>query len=63
MRILIGLGVVWILDGLEVTVVGNLTGALAKPGSGIQITQSQVTGFGGAMYVAGACAGRCSGAG
>jgi MFS family permease len=56
-RILIGLGVVWILDGLEVTVVGNLTGALAKPGSGIQITQSQVTGFGGAMYVAGACAG------
>jgi MFS family permease len=56
-RILIGLGVVWILDGLEVTVVGNLTGALAKPGSGIQITQSQVTGFGGAMYVAGACGG------
>jgi MFS family permease len=56
-RILIGLGTVWILDGLEVTVVGNLTGALAKPGSGIHITQSQATGFGGAMYVAGACSG------
>jgi MFS family permease len=57
LRILIGLGTVWILDGLEVTVVGNLTGALAKPGSGIHVTQSQVTGIGGAMYVLGACSG------
>lgn len=29
-----GLGIAWILDSLEVMVVGNLTGALAKPGSG-----------------------------
>jgi MFS family permease len=56
-RILVGLGTVWILDGLEVTVVGNLTGQLAKPGSGLHVTQSQVTGLGGAMYVAGACSG------
>jgi len=55
--IIIGLGTVWILDGLEVTIVGNISAQLAKPGSGIHITQSQVTGLGAAMYVAGACVG------
>jgi MFS family permease len=55
--IIIGLGTVWILDGLEVTIVGNISGALSKPGSGIHITASQVTGFGAACYVAGACVG------
>ena len=56
--IVIGLGTVWILDGLEVTIVGNISGQLGKPGSGIHITQGQITGFGAAMYVAGACVGR-----
>jgi MFS family permease len=55
--IIIGLGTVWILDGLEVTIVGNISGQLAKPGSGIDITQQQISGLGAAMYVAGACAG------
>jgi MFS family permease len=55
--IIIGLGTVWILDGLEVTIVGNISGQLSMPGSGIHITQSQVTGLGAAMYVAGACVG------
>ncbi|MGA5298733.1 MFS transporter [Nucisporomicrobium flavum] len=55
--IVIGLGTVWILDGLEVTIVGNLSGRLAEPGSGLGITQSQVTGFGAATYVLGACFG------
>jgi len=55
--IIIGLGTVWILDGLEVTIVGNISAQLAKPGSGIHIAQSQVTGLGAAMYVAGACVG------
>jgi MFS family permease len=55
--IIIGLGTVWILDGLEVTIVGNISGQLAMPGSGIHITQSQVTGFGAATYVLGACVG------
>src|SRR5215468_9081929 len=55
--IVIGLGTVWILDGLEVTIVGNLSGALAAKGSGISITQGQVTGLGAATYVAGACVG------
>ncbi|SDY37797.1 Predicted arabinose efflux permease, MFS family [Micromonospora pattaloongensis] len=57
LMIVIGLGTVWILDGLEVTIVGNLSGALAAPGSGLSITQSQVTGVAAALYVAGACTG------
>ncbi|MEU0939078.1 MFS transporter [Embleya sp. NPDC005971] len=56
-RILIGLGTVWILDGLEVTVVGNVAGRLSEPDSGLDITAAQVTGPGAAMYVAGACVG------
>ena len=55
--VVFGLGLVWILDGLEVTIVGNLSGRLSEPGSGLNITQSQVTGLGAAMYVAGACCG------
>ncbi|GIL27779.1 MFS transporter [Actinocatenispora comari] len=55
--IVIGLGTVWILDGLEVTIVGNIAGAISAPGSGVHITAAQVSGLGAAMYVAGACAG------
>ncbi|MEW9550101.1 MFS transporter [Nonomuraea sp. NPDC050783] len=55
--IVIGLGTVWILDGLEVTIVGNLSAQLAKPGSGLDITQAQVAGLAAALYVAGACSG------
>lgn len=55
--VVIGLGTVWILDGLEVTVVGNISGQIGKPGSGIAITQAQVSGLGAAMYVLGACIG------
>jgi MFS family permease len=56
-RIIIGLGTVWILDGLEVTIVGNIAPRLAEPGSGIHITASQITGLAAALYVAGACCG------
>ncbi|MEU6808308.1 MFS transporter [Streptomyces sp. NPDC046831] len=55
--IVIGLGTVWILDGLEVTVVGNIAGRLSESGSGLSITSSQVTGLAAALYVAGACVG------
>jgi len=55
--IIIGLGTVWILDGLEVTIVGNISAQISKPGSGIDITQGQIAGLGAAMYVAGACVG------
>ncbi|MFJ2162645.1 MFS transporter [Streptomyces sp. NPDC087856] len=55
--IVIGLGTVWILDGLEVTVVGNIAGRLSEPGSGLPISSGQVTGIAAALYVAGACVG------
>jgi MFS family permease len=56
-RILIGLGTVWILDGLEVTIVGSIAGAISAKGSGIDITSAQVAGWAASMYVAGACFG------
>ncbi|MCS0602460.1 MFS transporter [Streptomyces sp. LP11] len=55
--IVIGLGTVWILDGLEVTVVGNIAGRLSESGSGLSISSGQVTGTAAALYVAGACSG------
>src|SRR6478735_185408 len=55
--IVIGLGTVWILDGLEVTVVGNIASRLSEGGSGLAITDAQVTGIAAALYVAGACSG------
>ncbi|MFF3749125.1 MFS transporter [Streptomyces sp. NPDC002018] len=55
--IVIGLGTVWILDGLEVTIVGNIAGRLSEDGSGLSITSAQVTGVSAALYVAGACVG------
>ncbi len=55
--IVIGLGTVWILDGLEVTVVGNVAGRLSEHGSGLAVSASQVTGIAAALYVAGACSG------
>ncbi|HKC27103.1 MAG TPA: MFS transporter [Jatrophihabitans sp.] len=56
-RIIIGLGTVWILDGLEVTIVGNIAPRLSEKGSGLPISTSQVTGIAAALYVAGACVG------
>ena len=55
--IVIGLGTVWILDGLEVTIVGTISGQVSKPGSGLHITQAQISGPGAATYVIGACVG------
>src|SRR6478609_10141820 len=55
-RVVIGLGTVWILDGLEVTLVGSVATQLTAKGSGIAITVSQI-GVAAAAYVAGACLG------
>ena len=54
--VVIGLGAVWILDGLEVTIVGTIASRLTEDGSGIELTESQV-GSAAAIYVAGACVG------
>ena len=54
--VVIGLGTVWILDGLEVTIVGSIAARLTETGSGLAITDSQI-GTAAAFYVAGACLG------
>jgi MFS family permease len=55
-RVVIGLGTVWILDGLEVTIIGAIAPRLTEPGSGINMSSTDV-GLAGALYVAGACLG------
>jgi MFS family permease len=54
--VVIGLGAVWVLDGLEVTIVGAIGARLTEKGSGIELTQSQI-GSAAAIYIAGACLG------
>ncbi len=54
--VVIGLGTVWILDGLEVTIVGSIAARLTSEGSGLGLTDSQVL-TAGSIYVAGACLG------
>ncbi|WP_374010215.1 MFS transporter [Leifsonia sp. LS-T14] len=54
--VVIGLGTVWILDGLEVTIVGAIGSRLTEPDSGLGLTTAQV-GLAAAIYVAGACTG------
>ena len=56
-KIVIGLGTVWILDGLEVTLVGNVGARLSEPGAGIFIPSAEIAGLAASLYVAGACAG------
>src|SRR3954453_23392456 len=51
-----GLGTVWILDGLEVTIVGSIAPRMTEKGSGIAISTAQI-GTAAAVYVAGACVG------
>lgn len=54
--VVVGLGTVWILDGLEVTIVGSMSDALADPKTGLGLSSFDV-GLAGAVYVAGACVG------
>jgi MFS family permease len=54
--VVIGLGTVWILDGLEVTIVGAIAPRLTEKGSGIAISTAQI-GTAAAFYVGGACVG------
>jgi MFS family permease len=54
--IVVGLGTVWILDGLEVTIVGSLSDVLKDSKAGLGLSSTQI-GQAGAIYVAGACLG------
>ena len=55
-RVVIGLGSVWILDGLEVTMVGSVAARLTEDGSGIDLNSGQI-GIAAAIYIVGACLG------
>ncbi|TDQ00900.1 MFS transporter [Labedaea rhizosphaerae] len=55
-RVLFGLGTVWLLDGLEVTLIGSIASRLTEPGSGLHATDSDI-GIAAACYVFGACVG------
>ena len=54
--VVLGLGTVWILDGLEVTIVGSIASRLTEKGSGISMSAGSI-GTAAAVYVAGACIG------
>ena len=43
-RVVLGLGTVWILDGLEVTIIGFLAPTLVAKGSGIDLTNGDIAG-------------------
>lgn len=53
--VIVALGVTWILDGLEVTLVGSLSPAIAAPGA-LDLTSQQV-GLAGSGYILGAVIG------
>jgi MFS family permease len=55
-RVVIGLGTVWILDGLEVTIIGFLAPTLVAKGSGIDLTNADIA-LAASIYIAGACLG------
>src|SRR3970040_2875724 len=54
-RVVIALGITWLLDGLEVTVVGSLGAALQRPET-LGLTAADV-GWTGSVYIAGAVLG------
>ncbi|MDQ0031716.1 MFS transporter [Arthrobacter bambusae] len=54
--VVIGLGTVWILDGLEVTIVGAIGDSLTQPNGGLGMSTADI-GLAAAVYVAGACVG------
>ena len=53
--VIVALGVTWILDGLEVTLAGSLSGQLTQP-SGLGLSNAQI-GVAGSSYLAGAVLG------
>src|SRR4051812_35344172 len=54
-RVVFALGVAWVLDGLEVTIVGSI-GSVLERADTLALTPAQI-GWAGSVYVAGAVAG------
>ena len=55
--IVAGLGTAWILDGLEVNVVGSISARISEHGAGTGLTSGDVSGWAASLYIAGACVG------
>jgi MFS family permease len=55
--VIVGLGTAWILDGLEVNVVGSISSRISEPGAGTGLTAGDVSGWAASLYIAGACFG------
>ena len=56
-RVIVGLGAVWILDGLEVTIVGSISARVGEKAAGVGISAGDVAGIAASVYVTGACVG------
>src|SRR3982751_856075 len=54
--VVFGLGTVWVLDGLAVTIVGAIGGRLTDPGRGLEV-RAGAGGAAGSAYIVGACLG------
>ena len=54
-RVVVALGIAWVLDGLEVTIVGSLGSVLERPDT-LGLSAAQI-GWAGSLYVAGAVVG------
>jgi MFS family permease len=55
--VIVGLGTAWILDGLEVNVVGSISSRISEQGAGTGLSASDVSGWAASLYIAGACLG------
>ncbi|HEV7527713.1 MAG TPA: MFS transporter [Solirubrobacteraceae bacterium] len=55
--IVLGLGTAWVLDGLEVNVVGAISSRISEHGAGIGISPADVSGWAASLYILGACVG------
>jgi MFS family permease len=54
--VIFALGVTWILDGIEVSIAGNIADALTNPETGMGFSPGQI-GTATGIYIAGACTG------
>ncbi|HEY2630877.1 MAG TPA: MFS transporter [Solirubrobacteraceae bacterium] len=55
--VIVGLGTAWILDGLEVNVVGSISSRISEHGAGTGLSAADVSGWAASLYIAGACVG------
>jgi len=54
--VIFALGVTWVLDGIEVSIAGNIADALTNPETGLGFSPGQI-GTATGIYIAGACTG------